>query len=1042
MATLDDLKAALADRYDLQHELGQGGMATVYLAKDLKHNRQVAIKVLKPELQLGSDRFLREITIAAQLQHPHILPLFDSGESADLLWYAMPYVEGESLRAKLDREGELPIAEVTKILREVTDALAKAHSAGVVHRDIKPDNIMLADGHAIVMDFGVAKAVSEATGRHGITTVGVALGTPAYMAPEQAAADPHIDHRADLYAVGAMAYEMLAGRPPFVEPTPQAVLAAHVTQAPAEITQSRETAPPILSALVMRCLEKKPADRWQSAEEMMRQLEVAHTPTGGLTPTDMRPVDSGAVEAALKKGHPVRVAALFGLAAAVILGLTYALMIALGLPDWVFLGAVALLALGLPVVVATGLLERQRTVVLATTGIHLSQEEAPVKRAFTWRKAVLGGVAAFTGLVLVAAGYSGLKAMGIGPGATLVTKGALSEQDRVVLARFDNQTDDATLGEDVTELLRIDLEQSPVITLVTPAQINTILALMELRADAAIDEPTAMAIAERDGLKAVISGDVRAVGNGYVISGRIVGTDGGALVSVRETAKSADDIVVAVDRLSAKLREQIGESLRSIRADPPLTKVTTNSMEALRKYSRGVEARDQGNFPLALQLYQEAAELDSTFAMAWRKVGVMRINSAIDFDLADSAFNRAYQLRDRLTDRERLLAEADYYGRIVHDNEAMERSYRALLDRYPTDHIALNNLAGYYVGQERFEEAAALQRRSLEAGNRVEATYIGWARSEVALGNDERADSIMAEALVLFPDNAFVLNSHGQLLWSTGRYAAAEEVWSDLAERRIEGWPLSRWNMASAAMHQGRLDRGKQRMRDATRSAPPTARSMIKLYSDVALAETAVYYGQENGELVAVEEVIRSPAFRALPPEFINYQELVRAFARAGQVAHARDIRAQYLTEVDSMFRSNNQPDAIHAMDGEIAMAESRYSDAIAAYRSARTENACATCFVFVLANAFDKLGSVDSAMAYYDRFLTARQLDRTGSDALYRPTSLRRMGELYDQAGDIKRALEYYGDFVELWAEADPVLQPQVQDVRQRMAELAGESD
>ena len=187
---------------------------------------------------------------------------------------------------------------------------------------------------------------------------------------------------------------------------------------------------------------------------------------------------------------------------------------------------------------------------------------------------------------------------------------------------------------------------------------------------------------------------------------------------------------------------------------------------------------------------------------------------------------------------------------------------------------------------------------------------------------------------------------------------------------------------------------------------------------------------------------MQAPAFRAIPPENRGYQGLVSAFARAGQVARAKELRAEYLTEVDSMIRSNNQPDGIHFMDGEIAMAESRYAEAIAAYRSARAENACPTCYVFVLANAFDKLGSVDSAMAYYDRFLTARQLGRTGADGLYRPTSLRRMGELYDQAGDAQQALEYYGDFVELWAEADPVLQPQVQEVRERMAELAGEGE
>ena len=273
MATLDDLKAALADRYDLQHELGQGGMATVYLAKDLKHNRQVAIKVLKPELQLGADRFLREITIAAQLQHPHILPLFDSGESADLLWYAMPYVKGESLRAKLDREGELPIAEATKILREVTDALAKAHSAGVVHRDIKPDNIMLADGHAIVMDFGVAKAVSEATGKQSVTTVGVALGTPAYMAPEQAAADPHIDHRADLYAVGAVAYFLLTGSYVFSGTSAIEILGRQVNDVPQPPSERLgRKLDPYLEGLVLMTLAKNPDDRPADAGELLEAL--------------------------------------------------------------------------------------------------------------------------------------------------------------------------------------------------------------------------------------------------------------------------------------------------------------------------------------------------------------------------------------------------------------------------------------------------------------------------------------------------------------------------------------------------------------------------------------------------------------------------------------------------------------------------------------------------------------------------------------------------------------------------------------------------
>ncbi len=286
MDQLARLKAALADRYAVDREVGSGGMATVYLAEDLKHHRQVALKVLRPDLaaSLGADRFLREIEIAARLQHPHVLPLYDSGEADGFLYYVMPFVKGESLRDKLAKTGELPIAAAVRILRDVVDALAHAHREGVVHRDIKPDNVLLSDNHAVVTDFGVAKAVSEATGRQGITTAGVALGTPSYMAPEQAAAEPNIDHRADIYAVGAMAFEILSGAPPFAGLSAQAVLSAHITQTPEMITARRPTVPAPLAEIVMRCLEKKPADRWQSAEEVLARLEVIATPSGGTQP--------------------------------------------------------------------------------------------------------------------------------------------------------------------------------------------------------------------------------------------------------------------------------------------------------------------------------------------------------------------------------------------------------------------------------------------------------------------------------------------------------------------------------------------------------------------------------------------------------------------------------------------------------------------------------------------------------------------------------------------------------------------------------------
>ena len=285
------LAAALADRYRIERELGAGGMATVYLAEDLKHRRQVAVKVLRPELAaaLGPERFMQEIEIAARLQHPHILGVHDSGESGGFLYYVMPYVSGESLRDRLAHHGELPIHDAVRLLAEIVDALAYAHSLGVVHRDIKPENIMLSGRHALIMDFGVAKAVSEASGRNRLTTAGVALGTPAYMAPEQATADPNLDQRVDIYALGVLGYELLAGRPPFTGATPQQVLAAHVTTTPEPVTAHRPSVSPALASVIMRALEKRPADRWQTADEMLAQLEPLATPSGGMTPTQSRP---------------------------------------------------------------------------------------------------------------------------------------------------------------------------------------------------------------------------------------------------------------------------------------------------------------------------------------------------------------------------------------------------------------------------------------------------------------------------------------------------------------------------------------------------------------------------------------------------------------------------------------------------------------------------------------------------------------------------------------------------------------------------------
>jgi serine/threonine protein kinase len=286
----DQLQSALGQAYVLDRELGGGGMSHVFLAHEQALGRQVVVKVLLPELAAGVnvERFRREIQLAAQLQHPHIVPLLSAGEADGLPYFIMPYVTGESLRTRITREGELPISETVRILRDVVSALAYAHARGVVHRDVKPDNVLLSGGVAVVTDFGVSKAVSASAGPgdvSGMTSLGVALGTPAYMSPEQATASPQTDHRADVYALGVMTYEMLTGMPPFTGRSPQAVLAAHVVEEPQPVELRRPAVPPMLAMLVRQCLAKRPADRPQSASDLMHVLDAVATPSGGTAPT-------------------------------------------------------------------------------------------------------------------------------------------------------------------------------------------------------------------------------------------------------------------------------------------------------------------------------------------------------------------------------------------------------------------------------------------------------------------------------------------------------------------------------------------------------------------------------------------------------------------------------------------------------------------------------------------------------------------------------------------------------------------------------------
>ena len=1036
----DRLQATLGDAYRVERELGGGGMSHVFLAVETRLGRKVVIKVLPPEMAAGvnSERFNREIQLAASLQHPHIVPLITTGQAGDLLYYTMPLVEGESLRAKLSREGELPVGETVRILLDVVDALGYAHAHGVVHRDIKPDNVLISGHHAVVTDFGVAKAVSASSGSSTLTSLGVALGTPAYMAPEQAAADPHVDHRADLYAVGAMAYEMLCGRPPFTGMTPQAQLAAHVTQAPDPVVAHRPTVPPALNALVMRCLEKKPADRPQKAEELLAEFQAMATPSGGMAPTGATATVSSGTEAAVRRAHPARVAAAFVAVSAVVLALVYLAMVKVGLPGWVFGGAVALLAVGLPIMLVTGLFERRRAVA-RTTGVMAAPPPAGVLGLFTWRRAISGGGVAFGALGVGTAVYMAMRALGIGPVGTLVAAGTLKERQKVILSEFVNRAADTTLGPTLTEAFRVDLAQSPTVQLVDASAIGAALTRMQRDPRAHLTPDLARDVAERENVTAVVSGEIDPVGGGYVLSTSIVSaSDGRVLTAVRATASDGAHLIEALDRLSGSLRERIGESFRTIRATPPLAQVTTGSLEALRKYSEAVRLFDRGDQEQAIPLLREATALDTGFAMAYRKLSVALENTGSAADQVVAAATQAFHHGDRLTDLERDLTAARYYQIVEWDPARVAAAYRSVLESDPTSDVALNNLADLLVLQGQYAAADSLVQRGIALGYGVSYYQTAFA-SEMFQGHFADAATTVERYAKAWPNDLGAVDRRAALAAGQHDYATAESNW-----RRVLGgsppgtsWhEAASWSLYALAEVRGQLGQSALHLRDVQADAERRRQPADDIEAALSAAWQDLHYRNRPDDAVAkVAAALARHPLSGMPPATRPYVDLAGFYAYAGRVSEAQRLMAEFERVVPEGLRRGTF--GRHFAAAEIAAAQGHSAEAVAELSALRQESGCVTCLLLDIGRLREKMNQPDSALAAYDTLVMRSSPNRVFDDTYQLAPVYRRLGELYEAKGDRARALDYYGRFVELWKNADPELQPAVREVRQRLSRL-----
>jgi len=1045
------LQASLSSSYAIERELGGGGMSRVFVAAETSLGRKVVVKVLPPELAAGVnvDRFKREIQVAARLQHPHIVPVLSAGEFEGLPFYTMPLVDGSSVRARL-AGGPLSITETVNILREVARALAYAHANGVVHRDIKPDNVLLTGGSATVTDFGIAKALSaarvEGPGSPTLTAMGTSLGTPTYMAPEQAAGDPATNHRADLYSFGCMAYELLTGHPPFAGRTPHKLFAAHMGEKPVPVSEVRVDTPPALADLVMLCLEKEPDHRPQSASDVAHILDtVSSSGTGQV-----------AMPAVLLGGRGMlwKALAFYAAAFVVVAVLAKAAIVVIGLPDWVFPGALVVMGLGLPVILFTAFVQKAtRRALTATPTLTPGGSPAPqgtmatiaVKAAphVSWRRTAMGGAVAVGAFVVLVGGWMLMRALGIGPAGSLMASGKLAERDRVILTEFKGPATDSLMGPTVTEAFRTDLAQSQSLSVMPVTAVREALQRMQRPVGTRVDYALAREIASREGIKAVIDGEVVTLGGAYVLSARLIAAQTSEeLASFRETADNAADIIPAISRLSKKLREKTGESLKNIQSARSLERVTTPSLQALQKYVAGVRAiEEEGDWNRGRSLIEEAISLDTGFAMAYRKLAVELSNRFYPRPLITATIQKAYDHRDRLGESERYLTIAAYYQwGPKPDRSRIISAYESLIEIDPNNVAALNNLAVQMRDRREFARAEELAKRAI-AQQSAAVFFNNAAWAQMAQGKLADAEQTLRAYRAALPRNPGVVASTVFLHTIRGDYAAAENVTDSLRRARINEPSVVQntdfW-LGVLSSTQGRLVDSKRwfdSSNDAQLAMGVRVGALQKLLDEAWL--DAWFRGNTARAKARLDQAIASFPLDSLEPIERPYDRLVELNAMVGNVAKARDLLAAFdRRRADAELLQDDF--TRHAMLGHIALAEQRYDEAVREYTAANADR-CGTCLNPEIARAHDLAGRTDSAIAVLERYIETPTdpIDRAIEDAWSLAGSHKRLAELYDAKGDRAKAMTHYTRFVGLWKNADLDLQPHVQKARERLAQL-----
>jgi len=742
----------------------------------------------------------------------------------------------------------------------------------------------------------------------------------------------------------------------------------------------------------------------------------------------------------------------------------------LGLPNWTFFGLVVLLLAGIPVVIITAMVQQARradegrqaeATLLRRAESSAGGGSAPeqsragpepiassgstslLRRVFTWRNTGFAGVGAVGILTILVAGFMILRALGVGPLGSLVAAGVLDRDEPILIANFQSQTGDALLAGAVTEAFRIDLEQSPLIRVVGPGTIREGLARMQLPPDSPLHPSLARDLALREGIKAIFMGEINPAGQGSILSVRLVSTQSEeTLISYRESIPDSASIIPAVDRISNRMRERIGESLRSIRAGESLERVSTASLPALRRYSQGVRAVDlERDFPTGIALLEEAVELDPAFAMAWRKLGVTLMNGGYPAERWRTAMTRAYELRDRLTERERYLTQGTYYSAVAQDHDRAVASYRALLEIHPSETAALNNLAGLLSGRGDPAGAAELYERALQLDPLRSIYYSNLLIQLVAMGEWDRAREILDRFLVRFSDIPGAELIEAAFHAARGDHGAAATAFQrvlDNPRTPLQEEVGAEGGLMNLALLGGRLEEGERRR---ARLSDLRRRMGWEVQDEeIAYRRLTIQFAILADTVGAVRALDGLLPEGGLPLEAGAegaHLEIASFLVVVGQPDRARlfirewdglDLRSED-RELFESFRSD--------LEAHLAAADGRYDEAISRLTRSSRVSGCAWCSSHQIAEIHEAAGDVESAIAEYERFVEGTWLHRLELDAILLPRTHERLAELYHARGDAENARRHLARFVELWEGADSVLQPRVERARERLSAL-----